>query len=114
VQHTPGSEFQGNLRVPLDSIFVEKATEPTYDCYSAFQDTNLAEILRRKRVTRVFVTGLALDYCVKATALDAKKLGFEVVLVEDATRGVSPETSATAIQELRQAGVQFARSGSIS
>ena len=114
VQDTPGAEFHGDLRVPLDAVFIEKGTNPDKEAYSAFEDTDLEQILRKKNIARLFITGLALDYCVKATALDALRLGFAVVVVEDATRGISEDSSAAAKAELLAAGVTLCRVGDIS
>ncbi len=113
VQDTPGAEFRGDLRVPLDSIFVKKGTEPGREAYSAFDGTGLAETLRSRQVKRVFITGLALDYCVKATALDALREGFQVCVVEDAVKSVTQAGKTAALEELRQAGVLFCASGSL-
>ncbi len=114
VQDTPGAEFHGDLRVPLDAIFVEKGGDPGVEAYSAFHGTNLYEALRRHEITRVFVAGLALDFCVKATALDALRLGFETLLLADATRPVTPEGGDAALQELASAGVAAVRTDNLS
>jgi len=107
VQHTPGAAFHPDLVVPPDALVVSKGDDPEREAYSGFQagGVNLAEWLRVRGVRRVFVTGLATDYCVRATALDARAAGFEVTLVEDATRGVAPESTAAALRDLDQAGV---------
>lgn len=105
VQDTPGAEFHGDLHVPLDALIVDKATEPEIEAYSAFEGTDLAARLRKKGVNRVFVAGLATDFCVRATALDARKAGFEAVLVEDACRGVARESTEAALREMDAAGV---------
>ncbi len=114
IEDTPGAEFMGDLRVPVDALIVNKATNPDRDTYSAFDGTNLGEILKRRGVQRVFITGLALDYCVKATALDALKEGFTVLLVEDAVRAVTPDNTGAVLEELRRAGVDIIRSACIS
>ena len=114
VQNSPGAEFPHALRVPIDAIIVNKGTSPDKDVYSAFEDTGLAGLLRKRGVTRVFVTGLALDYCVKATALDAVRAGFTTLLVEDATLPVDPEQTDAVLNELRTAGVTTIRSDCIS
>ncbi|MCP4644390.1 MAG: nicotinamidase [bacterium] len=107
VQDSPGAAFHGDLHVPLNATVVSKATDAEAEEYSSFQASSLAEDLRAKGVTRVFVCGLATDYCVRATALDALKEGFDVIVLEDACRGVDvPAGSAqAAIDEMRQAGV---------
>jgi len=113
VQDTPGAEFPFALRVPLDAVIDSKGTDSDREAYSAFQDTGLDELLKKKNIRRVFVGGLALDYCVKATALDARRAGYEVWVVEDATRAVSPESGRQAIEELKSAGVHFCFSGEL-
>ncbi len=113
VEDSPGAEFHGDLRVPLDACFVNKGTDPDVEAYSAFDGTGLAAELRRRGVQRVFVAGLATDYCVKSTALDAVRAGFETVLVEDACRGVAPETTAAALETLNEAGVRMCRSSEV-
>ena len=107
VQDTPGAELHPRLLVPDDALLVSKGTDPGREAYSGFQsdEVDLAAELRARGVSRVFVTGLATDYCVRATSLDARAAGFAVVLVEDAVRGVAPETTALALQELDDAGV---------
>jgi nicotinamidase/pyrazinamidase len=108
VQHSPGAEFHGSLMVPLDALVISKGADADVEAYSAFEgDPDLGARLREWGTDRVYVAGLATDYCVKHTVLDARKAGFEVVLVQDACRGVDvPEGSATkAIEAMRAAGV---------
>ncbi len=107
VQDTPGAEFHGDLRVPLDAVFIEKGDDPGVEAYSAFEGTRLADELRRRGVTRVYVAGLALDYCVRATALDAARLGFSAAVLRDAVRAVDPNRSDTVFAELEAAGVSL-------
>lgn len=109
IEDTPGAEFHGELHVPSDAFIVNKGTDSGREAYSAFEGTALAEWLRARGVRRVFVAGLATDYCVRATALDARKQGFEVVVVEDACRGVSPDRTAAALQEFAAAGIARCR-----
>ena len=115
VQDTPGAEFLGDLHVPVDAIIVSKGANPDKEAYSDFEDTNLAEILREREVRRLFVCGLATDYCVKATALDARNLGFEVVVLLDACRGIdSPRGSVNqALDEMRQASIVLSQSEAV-
>lgn len=109
VEHTPGAEFHGDLHVPLDAYVVNKGTDSDEEAYSAFSEGSLAGELERRGVTRVFVSGLATDYCVKATALDAVAAGFETMLVEDACKGIADETVAEALSEMQAAGVRLCR-----
>lgn len=115
VADTPGAEFHGDLHVPADAFIVSKATEPEREAYSSFQDTGLADKLREWGVTRVFLTGLATDFCVKFSALDAIEAGFEVCVVENACRGVNhpPGSVARAVDEMRAKGVKICWSGDL-
>jgi nicotinamidase/pyrazinamidase len=122
VQGTAGAAFHPALdRGRITRVF-PKGTDPTIDSYSGFFDngkrkaTGLGEYLRAQGVDALFVLGLATDYCVRATALDAVGLGFAVTLVEDGCRGVGlhPDDVARALAELRAAGVQVVRSDEVS
>lgn len=88
VQNSDGAEFHSKLVLPNNINIVSKATDPEYDAYSAFEGTGLAESLKRRNVRRLFVGGLATDYCVKHTVLDGIKAGFRVTILSDALRGV--------------------------
>ena len=112
VQGTPGAEFVDALDTEaIDAVF-QKGTDPTIDSYSGFYDngrrkaTGLGEWLRERGVTKVTVVGLATDYCVKFTALDALSEGFATTVVTEACRGVnlSPGDAERALEELREAG----------
>jgi nicotinamidase/pyrazinamidase len=88
VAGTQGAQFAPKLALPPDSRVVSKATTPERDAYSGFAGTELDAMLRRENVHRVFVGGLATDYCVLNTVKDARTLGYEVVLLQDAIRAV--------------------------
>jgi nicotinamidase-related amidase len=96
VQHTSGAELAPELDASALDAVVEKGTDARVEMYSAFYDplrvcdTGLAATLRREGVTHVFVVGLAADYCVRSTAEDAAREGFETVVVEEGTRAVDP------------------------
>lgn len=107
VQGTPGAEWCAGLDMPMNAILVSKGDDPQKEVYSGFRvdRLDLADFLRRRQVKRVFITGLATDYCVRQTALDAREAGFAVYLVEDAVRGVSPDTTARALDEMEAAGI---------
>jgi nicotinamidase/pyrazinamidase len=105
VQDTPGARHHPDLALPEDAVPVCKGARLDQDQYSAFAGTGLAEHLAAAGVERIFVGGLALDVCVRATALDARKHGFEVHLIEDATRPVDPAAGRAALEELRREGV---------
>ncbi len=108
VQDSPGAEFPGSMRVPLDALLISKGE--TEESYSAFGQTGLKEQLRAKRITRIFIAGLATDYCVRATAIDGVRAGFDTWLVTDGCRGVSPESTQAALAEMEAVGVHFCRS----
>lgn len=106
---TPGAEFAPELdRDSIDAV-VSKGTEPDTDGYSGFAATDLAAKLAARKTGRVFICGLATDYCVKATALDARELGYETYVIEDAIAAVNvkPGDEAAALAELRSAGVRL-------
>jgi nicotinamidase/pyrazinamidase len=116
IAHTDDAALHPSLNLDGISHIVQKGTQTEQDAYSAFDGTGLAQILRDAGIRRVFVTGLATDYCVKASALDAIKAGFEVVGIEDAMRAVdvNPGDGEAAIQSLRDAGATFITSGEIA
>ncbi|MBI4352523.1 MAG: bifunctional nicotinamidase/pyrazinamidase, partial [Candidatus Omnitrophica bacterium] len=118
VQGTPGAEFAPGLRLDRVEKIFQKGTDPEIDSYSGFFDnghrkaTGLGDYLKAQGVTDVYVAGLATDYCVKFTALDAVRLGFKTYLVEDACRGVnlSPGDVQKAVEEMKTSGVHVVRS----
>jgi nicotinamidase/pyrazinamidase len=115
VQETPGAELYPGLdRSKVDQV-VDKAQDPYTQGYSSFHGGNLAEVLREHDVDHVYVAGLATDYCVKNTVLDAVREGFGVTVVGDAIRGidVKPGDSERAIEEMRAAGADFVTSSEV-
>ncbi|MEM9999025.1 MAG: nicotinamidase [Bacteroidota bacterium] len=104
VQDTEGATFHPDLLVPDGAPVISKATTAAAEAYSGFDTTDLAARLRAADVSRVWVGGLATDYCVRATALDALAEGFAVHLVPDGMRGITPDTSAEALAEMAGAG----------
>lgn len=121
VQGTQGADFHPELEKKEWEAIFQKGKNPIVDSYSGFfdnarrGDTGLGDYLKKEGITQVYVCGLALDYCVKYTALDAKSLGFETYLIEDATRAVnlSPEDGQKAIEEMKSFGVIICDSKSI-
>ena len=121
VQGSKGTEFHSSLDQSRWTDIIQKGTNPDIDSYSGFfdnawkLDTGLNERLKLSQVKRVFIVGLALDYCIKFTALDATKLGYETVLLVDCTKAVnlSPEDGEKAMKELQEAGVELISSGDI-
>jgi nicotinamidase/pyrazinamidase len=115
VQNTPGAAFHPKLKLPNDVIIISKATEPNKEAYSGFEGTELSSILNSKGVRRLFIGGLATDYCVKNTVLDALKLGFQAFLLLDGTKGVNvnPDDSKKAIEEMIRKGAVAIRINNI-
>lgn len=118
VQGTGGAEFHPDLRLPAGTIVVSKGMDPTADSYSAWDAVAedgrpLPRLLADLGVHRVFIGGLATDYCVRATTEDALAAGFQVVLLTDAIRGVDlqPGDSARAVEDLRARGASIATAG---
>ena len=109
VRDTLGAELHPDLALPTLATVVSKGTTPDRDAYSAFAGTDLAEHLRNDSVSRVWVGGLALDYCVKATVLDAIGEGLEVHLIPDGTRpvNVQPHDGDAALAEMEAAGAHL-------
>ncbi len=111
VQGTPGAEFHPDLRLPEGTVVVSKGMNPVDEGYSLFEGKledgrDALTALRELGVTRVHVGGLATDYCVRATTLDALAARFDVFLLEDAIRAVEvqPGDGERAITEMREAG----------
>ena len=113
VAGTPGAEFAPALDLPPDAVVISKATREGGDAYSAFSGTDLAQRLRDLGVRRLLVGGLATDYCVLETVRDARKHGFDVLLLLDAVRAVDvkPGDGERAEREMREAGAGSATIG---
>nr|WP_255454041.1 MULTISPECIES: nicotinamidase [unclassified Thermococcus] len=105
VQNTEGAKFV--VKLPEDAIIISKADKPDKEAYSGFEGTNLAEILKEKGIKKVYICGVATEYCVKATALDALKHGFDVYILKDAIRGINPEDEEKALKELEEKGAKI-------
>lgn len=110
IQETDGAKFHPKLRLPEDVIIISKATTPSKESYSGFGGTKLNVELKMKAIKRIFVGGLATDYCVKHTVIDALRLGFDTILLVDAIRGVNiqPNDSKKAIEETTKYGAKKA------
>ena len=96
----------------LFSAIIPKGMNPKYDSYSGFFNdggikTGLDDILRLHHVNTIIVYGLAMDYCVKATAIDAVKSGFKVILIEDLCKGVAEDTTKSTLKEMKSAGIKI-------
>lgn len=122
VQNSPGAEFVAALDTSSVARVFQKGTDSEIDSYSGFYDnghrkaTGLGDYLKEQGVDEVYVCGLATDYCVKFTALDARQLGFETFLIEDASRGVNlqPGDVRRAVEEMKAAGVHIVQSRDIT
>lgn len=106
VAGTPGAQLHPGLDTALVDLVIDKGQDPGTDGYSAFDGTGLAALLRERGVTDVTIAGLATDYCVKHSALDALREGFGVRVDAAASRGVelAPGDCARALEEIRAAG----------
>ena len=108
VAGTPGAAFALTLRVPASAVVVSKATTPDRDAWSAFDGTTLVSQLRTQDVRRLYVGGLSTDYSVKATVLDARRVGLDVRVLKDAVRAVNvqPGDGERALEEMQRSGAQ--------
>ncbi len=120
VQGTPDADFHRGLRIPHAELIIRKGYHKGIDSYSAFYEvdgqtpTGLAGYLRERGLTRVFLAGLATDFCVAWSALDARKTGFAAVVIEDACRGIDTGGSlARAWADMQMVGVQRMQSSDI-
>jgi len=115
IQHSHGAEFHPQLNIAAVSHITQKGSQQEIDSYSAFFDnghrhnTGLDEWLRQHHVSKLVIMGLATDYCVKYTVLDALTLGYQVIVIIEGCRGVNlqPSDSEQALQEMAQAGAQL-------
>jgi nicotinamidase/pyrazinamidase len=109
VQDTPGAQWAEGLNVVSGARIISKATAPAIEAYSGFAGTSLLTLLRDLDVRRLFVGGLATDYCVHASVLDARSHGFDVVVLADAIRGVNaqPGDETRAIREMLANGAML-------
>lgn len=121
VQGTSDAEFHPDLKIDEVDYIQQKGENPAIDSYSAFRDndkaavTGLAGYLRAQQINELDICGLATDYCVKFSALDAVEMlpGVQICFIEDASRGIDPKGVKAAIEEMRQKGVGIVRSRQI-
>ncbi|MBV9837322.1 MAG: nicotinamidase [Solirubrobacterales bacterium] len=108
VRDSDGAQLHRRLDQSAIELVLDKGQAPDREGYSGFEQTGLEAVLRERHIETLHVAGLALDYCVKATALDARRAGFEVVVHRDASRAVevAPGDGERAVAELREAGVE--------
>lgn len=112
VANTKGAEFHPEVKKPDTAIVITKADTPDNEAYSSFEGTELHSKLKSLGVEEVYVCGLATDYCVKNTAIDALKLGYKVILIEDGMKAVniSADDGKNAIAELEKKGASIINS----
>jgi nicotinamidase/pyrazinamidase len=108
VQNTPGASFHPSLAIPPGAKVIDKGTLQAEDAYSGFQGTDLARELRDLHVKRIYVAGLATDYCVKNTVLDGAKQGFDTYVITDCVKGVNLKRtdSANALRTMLSRGAR--------
>lgn len=107
VRGTPGADFQPGLIIPRGAVVISKGDRPSTEAYSGFQGTDLEARLKKRDVDEVYVGGLATDYCVKESVLDARRAGFRVNLLKDCVRAVEAKAGdgSRAMEEMKAAGV---------
>lgn len=115
VQGSRGSQFHPDLKMPPGTLIVSGATNARKEAYSGFDGTSLEDRLEDLEAQTLFVMGLATDYCVKQTVLDACRLGFRVVVLKDGVKGIDtqPGDSQQALQEMQSAGAVIAQSADL-
>jgi len=104
VDGSDGAQLHRSLDAARVDVVLDKGTVPDTEGYSGFDGTDLASLLRERGIDRVTVAGLATDYCVRATALDALREGFDVTVDEAGSRGIDADDAARALDEVRAAG----------
>ena len=121
VQGTADAALHAELNVPQAQLILRKGFHPQVDSYSAFQEadrttqTGLDGYLKQRGITRLFVTGLATDFCVAWTAIDARRAGYETWVIEDATRAIDLDGSLdTAWRDMAAQGVHRIQSGELA
>ncbi len=116
VTDSPGAKPPSSFRLPSSTVIVKKGTDPETEGYSGFQGTTLDAQLKEVGVRRLFVGGLATDYCVLNTVKDALNLGYQVYLLSDAIRAVNlqPNDGKQAIEAMRQQGVILIESSEVA
>jgi nicotinamidase/pyrazinamidase len=116
VAESSGAQFHPKLRLPSDAIVISKGQNRNDDGYSAFEGVTedgraLADDLRKRGISELYVGGLATDYCVRATVLDARRAGFDVTVLTDGIAGIAPEDTSRALDDMQQAGASLVASG---
>jgi nicotinate phosphoribosyltransferase len=118
VAGSSGAEFRPDLRLPADTVVISKGQDRNDAGYSAFeaetdQGVRVVDDLRRRGISELFIGGLATDYCVRATTLDARRAGFRVTVLTDAIAGIAADTTGHAFEEMREAGAVLVPAASL-
>jgi nicotinamidase/pyrazinamidase len=110
IQGNEEAKFHPDLKLPVDTAVISAGDKPDVEGYSGFDHTELENKLKKAHVDRIFVGGLATDYCVKSTVLDALEKGFETILLTDAIKGINekPDDAKNAINQMLSKGVKVA------
>lgn len=122
VQNSEGAIFHKDLKTKLADKIIQKGTNPDIDSYSGFLDndkkseTGLADYLKSQRVKRIFICGLALDYCCYATAMDGVDFGFDVYFLIDLTKGIDLPANniSNSLENMVKKGIKFVKKTSFS
>jgi len=115
VQDSPGAEFHPDLNLDAIDVVISTGTAAEADGYSGFDDPELLAVLKKRGIKRLWMGGLATEYCVKATVLAGRQHGFEVFVIEDVIRGIeaAPGDCEKARREMEDAGAVFVRSDDV-
>jgi len=113
VQWSRGADFVDGLELPPDTFIINKGDRPELEAYSGFQGTVLDSLLKERGVKRVFVCGVATEFCVKNTCLGALNLGYTVFLLKDGVKGLNRNSEEEALKDLLRAGVVVVGSSDI-
>jgi len=114
IQGTAGAEFHPSLELPEKAVIVSKGTSAEKEAYSAFQGTGLENTLNKLRIKRLFVCGVATEYCVKETVMDALKRGFQTFVIEDAIKGIDVRGEDKAKGEMLKKGAVMTSSSELA
>ncbi len=118
VAGSPGAAFAPDLRLPADALVISKGRSRVDDGYSAFEGTTdsgrlLVDDLKGRRIARLYVGGLATDYCVRASVLDACRAGIDVAVLTDAIAGLDPDGARRALRDMQAAGARLTSSSAL-
>ncbi len=110
VQGTPGANLHPDLKIIKNEVIIQKGQDKYKESFSGFGNPQLEQVLKEKNITKVFVVGLAYDFCVGSTALDSKKAGFDTYVIKDASRGISQPTLDDMENRFKNAGITIINS----